>query len=103
MVDFSQKPKPVAKKVEQAPIVYMNEAKDAEIRKLNKRIGDLMKENEELKFTTPELDIDGFQKWVKTLNPTEHIEKTLIIQMQKYGKSAFLAYFKSLYQKYQKK
>ena len=81
----------------------MNEAKDAEIRKLNKRIGDLMKENEELKFTTPELDIDGFQAWVRTLHPNEHIEKSYIVQLQKYGKAAPLAYFKSLYAKYQKK
>jgi hypothetical protein len=77
--------------------------KDEAIRKLNKRIGELMKENEELKFAVPEIDIDGFQAWISTLSPALHIEKPFIIQMQKYGHKNWLLYFKSLYQKYQKK
>lgn len=63
----------------------------------------LTKENQTLQKREPELDIDGFQKWVKTLNPVDHIEKPFIVQLQKYGHMSWLSYFKSLYQKYQKK
>ena len=104
MVDFSTKAPSIPKKVEKPK----NTDSEIAIGRLMREIKDLEatieNQNEMLEKASKmmDLDIDGFQKWVKTLNPTEHIEKTLIIQMQKYGKSAFLAYFKSLYQKYQK-
>ena len=108
MVDFSQKPKPVAKKVETPPIPYMNAAKDEEIAKLKAK---LKKKEEELEalfasarpVQSNELDIDGFQAWISTLSPDLHIEKPFIIQLQKYGHKSWLLYFKTLYQKYQKK
>ena len=118
MVDFSTKAPTSPKKVEPKRFSGSDMDKDITIDNINEELKAVRKERDEMidlnfKLTKdyqalkanpkmPELDIDGFQKWVKGLNASEHIEKTLIIQMQKYGKSAFLAYFKSLYQKYQK-
>ena len=107
MVDFSQKPTPVAKKVETPPIPYMNAAKDEEIAKLKAALKALEHVSEKLRQQTlqqqVELDIDGFQAWISTLSPDLHIEKPFIIQLQKYGHKSWLLYFKTLYQKYQKR
>ena len=79
----------------------------AKLKQLQQEIGELEHVNlmlvgQNAANMTTELDIDGFQEWIRTLNPNDHVEKYFIVNLQKYGQRATLAYFKSLYQKYQK-
>jgi hypothetical protein len=68
----------------------------------NKEAWQKIKELESAIHTPADLDIDGFQKWIKQQNKEDHTEKMLITYVKDRSMYFLLSQFRSLYQKYEK-